>query len=766
MATSVIGQRAARVEGVEKVTGQAEYAANFLFPGTVWGKALRSPHAYARIKRIDASRARALPGVLAVITAKDIDNRLTGRALYDHRILADDVVRFIGEKVAAVAAGEKDVAEAALDLIEVEYEVLEPLLDPLQAMADGAPVLHPELRSYKGLPPIPEHLKNVQSYGCIERGDLAAGFAQADEIVEGTYFSPMTHQAYLETHAAIVSIAEDGRVHIWAPQKNPFRLREQLAEALGLPEDQVVYEFTRMGGDYGNKGALMDAPLCYYLAKACGRPVRMVMTYTEEFIALSPRHPAYMQLRTGVKRDGTITAHEVHLTFDGGAYGAYKPVPAVDVGGWRKAGGCYRIPSSKIEAFMVYTNHVPGGFMRAPADSQVIFALESHVDEIAARLGMDPLEFRRHNLLRQGDANAIGEVWRDLRAREVLEAAVAGSDYGKPKPRPNVGRGVAITHRHIGGGNGEAILRISADGSVVLMTGTPDAGQGAHVMQRQVAAEVLTLPLERVTVEFGNTDVAPYDPGIGAGRTTHVSGRAVMATAEKAVEELRGWAAELRGWPENELVLEEGFFKVRSPGSGVWSGDGDPGLWTMDPGPPVSFAEAAAAAVLRKGGPLEIRGGYSGGWAEESCFNAQVAEVEVDPETGQVTLLHLSVACDPGTIINPTTAESQMEGGIIQGVGLAFTEEMVLDPDDGRVVNPNFGEYKIPVLPDIPPLRTTYLEDAPGPLPFGGRALGEHGHIPTGPAIANAIKDAAGVRIPSMPFTAEKVYQALQRQNH
>ncbi len=566
MATSVIGQRAPRVEGVGKVTGQAEYTANFLLPGIVWGKALRSPHAYARIKSIDASRARALPGVLAVITAEDIDNVLTGRALYDHRILAEDVVRFIGEKVAAVAAEEKDVAEAALDLIEVEYEVLEPLLDPLRSMSDGAPVLHPELRSYKGLPPIPEHLENVQSYGCIERGDLAAGFADADEIVEGTYFSPMTHQAYLETHAAIVSIGDDGRVHIWAPQKNPFRLRAQMAEALGLPEEQVVYEFTRMGGDYGNKGALMDAPLCYYLAKACGRPVRMVMTYTEEFVALSPRHPAYMQLRTGIKRDGTITAHEVRLIFDGGAYGAYKPVPAVDVGGWRKAGGCYRMPNVKIESFMVYTNHVPGGFMRAPADSQVIFALESHVDEIAARLGMDPLEFRRHNLLRQGDANAIGEVWRDLRAREVLEAAVAGSDYGKPKPRPNVGRGMAITHRHIGGGDGEAILRISADGSVALMTGTPDAGMGAHTMQQQVAAEVLTLPLDRVTVEFGNSDVIPLDPGIGAGRTTHVSGRAVMATAEKAVEELRGWAAELRGWPESEIVLEDGSFTLSHRG--------------------------------------------------------------------------------------------------------------------------------------------------------------------------------------------------------
>jgi CO/xanthine dehydrogenase Mo-binding subunit len=754
MAVSVIGQRAARVEGVEKVTGEGGYSANFLVPGTVWGKALRSPHAYARIKRIDASKARALPGVLAVITASDINNVLTGRAMYDHHILAEDVVRFVGEKVAAVAAEEKDVAEAACDLIEVEYEVLEPVLDPPRAMSDEAPVLHPDYLSYKGRPPGAEHLKNVQSYGCITKGDLEAGFAAADEIIEGTYTTPMTHQAYLETHACTVAIGDDGRVHVWAPQKNPFRLRTMMAEALGLPEEQVVYEFTRMGGDYGNKGALMDAPLCYYLAKICGRPVRMVMTMIEEFMALSPRHPGYMELKTGVKRDGTITVHQARLIWDGGAYGAYKPVPAVDIGGWRKAGGCYRIPNARIESFMVYTNHQPGGFMRAPADSQVIFALESHVDEIAYKLGMDPLDFRHHNLLRQGDANAIGEVWKDIRAREVLDAAVAGSNYGKPKPRPHVGRGMAITHRHIGGGDGEGILRFYADGTITLMTGTPDAGMGAHTMQQQVAAAILTLPVERIRVEFGNSDVIPIDPGIGAGRTTHVSGRAVQATAEKAVEELRGWAAELRGWPESKMHLEDGFFRLQTAGQEPAS--------SAQHLEPVSIEEAAREAIRRRGEPLEVRGQYSGGWAEESCFNAQVAEVEVDPETGQVLLLHLSAACDPGVIINPVTAEGQMEGAIIQGVGLAYGEEMLLDETDGRVLNPNFGEYKIPNIMDIPPLDVEYLEDAPGPLPFGGRALAEHGHIPTGPAIANAIRDAVGVRITSMPFTAEKIYSAIR----
>lgn len=511
MATSVIGLRAPRVEGVGKVTGSAQYALDTLLPDLVWGKALRSPHAYARIKRVDVSRARAMPGVLAVITARDIRNVLHGRRVYDLPILAEDQVRFIGEKIAAVAAEDPAIAEAALDLIEVEYEVLEPLVDPLRAMDDDAPVLHPNQRSYVNLPPIPEGLKNVQSCAKWEKGDIEAGFAEADLIFEDTYSSAMTHQAHLEPQGAVVSIDPDGTVHVWSHPKNPLGQRKQLAEALDLPEEKVVYEFVRIGGDYGNKGGLMDVPLCYYLARACGRPVRMVHTYFEEFIAGSPRHPSQITMRTGVKRDGTITAHDVRLIFDGGAYAAHKPTPTVDLGGARKAGGVYRIPNCRIQSFIVYTNHVPGGFMRAPGDSQTIFAVESHMDEIARQLGIDPLEFRLKNMLREGEPDATGQVWHDLYWRQVVDAAVAASNWGKPKP-PNVGRGIAITHRHIGEGEAESIIRISPNGEIHLVTGTPDAGMGAHIMQQQVAAAVLTVPLERITVvprELGGDGLRP-----------------------------------------------------------------------------------------------------------------------------------------------------------------------------------------------------------------------------------------------------------------
>ena len=742
MAT-VIGERVPRVEGVEKVTGAALYSANVLLPGTIWGMSLRSPQVHARIKRIDVSKAKALPGVLAVITAKDIKNNLIGKRLRDQRILADDVVRFIGERVATVAAADKDVAEAAVDLIEVEYEELEPLLDPLAAMSDGAPVLHPDFASYVGIPANLPDVKNIHAYTKMERGDLAAGFAEADEIVEGSYFTAMQHQAYIEPSATTLSIDGEGRVHVWSAQKQPYGLRDWLAQALELPVEQVVFEYTRVGGEFGGKGSLNDAPLCYYLAKATGRPVRMVMTYTEEFVAGNPRHPSYVQLKTGVKRDGTIVAHEARVLFDSGAYGGYKPVPTVDLGGARKFGGAYRIPNARLESFIVYTNHVPGGFMRAPGDPQVNFALESHIDELASKLGMDPLEFRRHNILRQGDSSVGGETWADLRASEVLEAAVAGSNYGKPKPRPNIGRGMAIANRHIGGGDSEVLIQINGEGQVTLVTGTPDAGQGSHTIQQQIIAEMLGIPMEEVRVEVGNTDKAPFDPGVGGGRTTHVTGRAVMNAIDKAVTELRGWAAELRGWPESDIVLENGAFQLGTP----------------DPGPAVSIAEAAREAISRKGEPLEFRAAYSKGKVEQECFIAQVAEVEVDPETGEVKVLHISAGNDSGPLINPTAAEGQVEGGTIQGLGFAVMEEMILE--EGKVANPNFGDYKIPTIADIPEIRETFLPDAPGPLPYGGRNISEHSLIVTAGAIANAVRDAVGVRITSTPITAEKVHQAL-----
>lgn len=742
-AMRVVGQRAPRVEGRDKVTGGAVYTADVLLPGTLWGKVLRSPYPFARIRRIDASRARELPGVRAVITGEDIPPVLVGRHLRDVPVLARDVVRYVGDRVAAVAADDPAVAEEALGLIEVEYEELTPVLDPEAAMRPDAPVLHPNMRSYANMQRnFPEDMpSNVHVYMEAKQGDLEAGFAAANLVVETEWSSGRQHQVYLEPHNCLVQIADDGRIHVWSSNKGPFTLREHLATALGVESSQVVVEFARIGGEFGGKGALMDVPIAYYLAQASGRPVRIVMTYTEELIAGNPRHGARVRLKTGLSRDGAIVAHQATTIFDSGAYGGFKPVPGNVLGGGVKTGGCYRIPNVLLQAYIVYTNNVPGGFFRAPGDPQATFATESHFDVVAERLGMDPLEFRRQNALRDGETSPGGMHWKDMLAPEVLEGAVAASNWGQPKP-PHVGRGLALIHRHVGAGESHTRVRLTEDGQVELVSGAPDAGPGVHTVMQQVAAEQLTIPLDQVSIRVGSTDEVPFDPGQGASRHTHIAGQSTLRGADELAGRLKAALAQEMGWSEDEVVLDDGAFQ--------W---GDQ--------PVVPFAEAARLAVSANGGPIDFVATYSKSHSEQETFIAQIAEVEVDPDTGAYKVLSLVTSHDTGTLINPNGAEGQIEGGIIQGFGFATMEELQFA--DGRVVNPNFGEYKIPTVADVPDLKMVLLQDnVVGPGPYNAKSVGEHSLIPTAAAIGNAIYDAVGVRITSTPMTAEKVYQALR----
>ncbi|MFN0070169.1 MAG: xanthine dehydrogenase family protein molybdopterin-binding subunit, partial [Chloroflexota bacterium] len=736
------GQRVPKIEGAEKVTGGTPYTADVQLPGLLWGKVLRSPHPYARITRIDASAARALPGVTAVITAHDIPYVLAGRRLKDVPPLARDVVRFVGERVAAVAAEDPNLAQEALNLIEVEYEELEPLLDPREAMKPGTPLLHPDIASYQGLPAnLPADVPNIHSFLERKRGDLEVGFAEADQIIESTYECAMMHQAYLEPHSCLVNIDDTGRVHVWATNKSPYTLRTHVAQALELDESNVVVEHTRIGGEFGGKGAVMDIPIAYYLAKFTGAPIRIVMTYTEEFLAGNPRHPSIITFKTGVKRDGTITAHQARTVFDSGAYGGFKPVPDVSLGGGVKTGGCYRIPHLLLQAYIAYTNHIPGGFMRAPGDPQAAFAVESHFDVVARTLGVDPLEFRRKNIIQQGEAAASGPTWSDMIAPDVLERAIEASDWHAPR-RPNVGKGLAVIHRHQGGGESKTRMTLNPDGRVVITTGVPDAGQGSHTMMKQLAAEVLTIPMNQIDIAVGNTDEAPSDPGIGGARHGHIAGQGAFGGAQELFERMRSALAEEMGWQEDRITLEDGAFKVEG-----------------QPGDSATFTRVAEIVTRLNSGPIDFIYTYNKPSSEQECFIAQVAEVEVDPDTGAFQILKFVTAHDAGTLINPMMAEGQIEGGFVQGLGFSVMEEMRLD--DGRVTNGNFGDYKIPTIADIPELQTVWL-DAVGPIPFSGKAVAEHSLIPTAAAIANAIDDAVGVRITSTPITAEKVFAALQ----
>ena len=386
----------------------------------LWGKVLRSPFPHARIVSIDTTEAKAVPGVHAVITAADLPESLVGRRLRDMPVLAREVVRFVGEKVAAVAAETEEAAEEALLLIDVEYEELDAVFDAHAAMEPDAPTLHPEMSGYEGLPQPESDINNVFAHITWGQGDVDQGFAEADLVFEHTFNAQLMHQAYIEPHACVVSTEESGQVRVWVNNKDPYPLREQLAAVWGIAEEGIVLHPCSIGGDFGGKGSFMDVPLCYYLSLHSGRPVKMVMDYIQELMAANPRHPATMTIRSGVKRDGTLVARQARVVFDSGGYGAFKPT--VYLRGADHLCGVYRIPHARIDSYMVYTNNVPKGHMRSPAKPQVVFAVEAHTDLVARGLGLDPYEFRQKNLLREGDASPVGHVWQDIRADEPCAA--------------------------------------------------------------------------------------------------------------------------------------------------------------------------------------------------------------------------------------------------------------------------------------------------------------------------------------------------------
>jgi CO/xanthine dehydrogenase Mo-binding subunit len=711
----------------------------------IWGKALRSPWPHARIVRIDTSAAERLPGVLAVLTARDLPDLLTGRRVYDMPVLARDRVRFIGEKVAVVAAEDPNVAEEALGHIEIDYEELPAVYDAQEAMKAEAPLLHPQYRLYPHAPAkYFSDLPNVHSHVTWQLGNVEQGFAAATQIFEHTFTTHYVHQGYIEPHASVVAIEPDGRAHVWLSNKMPFRTRELLADAVQIPPEEILVHPVPIGGDFGGKGSLMDLPLCYHLARCTGRPVKMVMTYTEELMAGNPRHPTTIVLRTGVTREGVIVAREAKVLFNSGAYAAFKPTPVVNITGASQAAGAYGIANIRIDAYSVYTNCVPAGHMRAPGDPQVTFAVESAMDMMAEALGINPLEFRRRNLLKDGDRLPSGHPVEHVRVKETIDAAVHASRWGQPKPRPHVGRGLAVSHRHIGIGDANAQISVEGDGAVTLLTAAPDTGTGSHTVLRQIVAETLSLPIEQVRVQVATTDAFEADSGAGGSRVTHVAGQATYQAAQELKGLILEVAAQFLGCQPQEVTLSDGRCTTANRESGLL------------------LAEVAQAALASER-PLCIQKAYRvADYPHITGFTAQAVELEVDPETGQITLLDVVTAHDVGTIINPLGHQGQIEGGLIQGIGFGLIEEM--SAEEGRLSTLSLGDYKIPNIKDIPPLKTVLVQEARGPVPFQGKSIGESSVTPITAAIANALYDAVGVRICDLPITAEKVYQVLQAQ--
>lgn len=734
-----VGQPIPRVEGPAKVTGLTKYTADLDRPGILWGKALRSPLPYARILNINTSMAKTLPGVKAVITARDVSSRLVGASLKDMPVLARDRVRYVGEEVAAVAAIDLDTAEEAIALIDVEYEELPAVFDPLEAMKPDAPIIHPDYASYEGPRTKTPEFRNVQTLVQQSKGDIERGFAESDYIFENSYQTHMVHQSYIEPHACLVDVDGAGRVAVWSSNQGMFKLRSELAEYLELKETNVIVHPANIGGSFGAKDNLSHVPVAYYLSSLTGRPVKFVNTYGEELLASSPRHAAFICLRVGVKKDGTFVAWEGKTFYNAGAYGAFKPKGSMT--GALKAAGSYAIPHTRIQGYCVYTNQVPCGYFRAPGEAQTLFAVESHVDLIADKLGLDPLSLRMRNAPKDGDTKATGESLEDPHCKEVLTRVAQLSGWTKTRVRHSknrlYGRGMALGDRHVGTGESSCELILATDGGLCLRSGIGDQGVGAYTMHRQIVSQIIGAEPERVHIEIGNTDSAPYDEGIKGARGTHVEGRAVAQASTALVEALRAAAAthwrtdiENVSWFDGRAVSKDGKLTLGLTDLARLSND-----------------------------TIKSFGHYKGGKSDVYSFQAIVADVAVDPEIGQVSIIRLYFVYDVTTVINPLTHQGQLEGAIVQGLGYALCEEMGIE--DGRVMVSSLGDYKIFCARDVPPLVTSFVTSTVGPGPFSAKAVGEAGISIVAPAIANAVCDATGVRITQLPITPEKLTKEL-----
>jgi len=732
----IIGIPTTRSEGREKVSGEAIYATDVVLPNMLWAKALRSPIAYGRISKIDVSKALALPGVHAVVTGADVKGQLIGRKIYDMPVLPEEVVRFIGEKVAVVAADNEEIAEAATELIDVDYEELTPLLDPLEAVQPTAALLHPHVQTYRGLLHEIKTPSNVFVDLTWTKGDVETGFRDADLIIENTFTTQPMHQAYIEPHSCVVQARSDGGADVWACSKVPFALREQVATAFRRPAGDFLMHPCYIGGCFGGKGDFMDVPVCYLLSLKSGRPVKMVMDYSEEFIAGNPRHAAVIKVITGVKRNGRLVAHSMEFVYDSGAYGAFKPQGYLV--GPKEAAGPYKIPNIYINEKIVYTNKIPCGHMRAPGEPQGFFANESQMDLVARRLGMDSIAFRRKNLMHSGDVSPIGHVVPHIKSEETLAQAMAASGYSKPKRR-NLGRGLALAQWLPLGGEGHAFVTVDAGGEVAVSTAMVDQGAGTYTAMRQIAANELQVPVARVRFHVLDTSAAAADTGVGASRATRIFGNSTHAAALQVKAKLLQGASAIFGVPTEELSLT-GAGAIRSR-----------------TGKEISYA----AIVANLGGSIRCEGSYKNfDNGPAAALVAQVAEVEVDRETGEVTLKRFTTAHSTGTIINPLMHQGQIDGGVVTAIGYALMEQLVIE--QGKVTTTNFGESKIPSIRDIPPLKTVIQEFPVGNGPYGGMSIGEPPVLVAAAAIANAVQDAVGVRIYDLPITAEKVLRAIK----
>jgi CO/xanthine dehydrogenase Mo-binding subunit len=754
-----VGLAIPRPDGAEKVTGRVQYVADLQPRGLLHAKLLRSPHAHARIVRIDTSRAKALPGVRAVLTAADIPELKKKAPTRSHAVLAIDRVVFVGQPVAAVAADELAIAEEAIELITVEYQVLPAAVDPLKSMQVGAPpvadagteadtseaMAHGAVTVAKADAPPPK-AANVSQQSRLHRGDLAKGFAESDVVIEKTYRVPMVHQGYLEPHAVLAEWDRTGFLTLWASTQGSFNTRSEVADVLEMSENQIRVIPMECGGGFGGKIRALCEPITAVLAKATGRPVRYVMTRREELEAGNPAPQVIIRLKTGVKRDGTLMALEAETVLEAGAFsGAVLAVSAVFLA------SLYKWPAFEVRGAEVLTHKPSIAAYRAPVAPQTIFAIDSHMEQIARALKLDPVEFRRRHLIVEGDPMANGQPWQSNGGREVLDR-IAEHPMWKSraewKASGGNGHGLRGTGLALGGWLGGlqptgATVRLNPDGTVSVLTGQVDIA-GTNIALAQIAASAYGVDIEKVRITTGDTDVAPVT-GLSAGsKTVYTVGAAVLLAAEDARRQTLEIAATELEAAVQDLELIDGRVSVRGmPDRGVTLAQiGKKGNLYMSKVQPVLGVSRPAFSQQAPG------------------FAAQLARIEVDPDTGEVTVHGFVVVQDVGKAINPIGVEGQMQGGAVQSLGMALTEALMYD-GNGRLMNPSLLDYRKLTAADLPSIETIIVEKPSPSGPFGARGVGEPPIVPAPAAIANAVEDAVGVRITEAPITPERIALAL-----
>ena len=728
-----------RVDAYDKVTGRATYASDVYLPGMLACKLLPSTRSHARIVRLDTSKAAEHPGVRCVITGTDFpDVRFGSGALRDRYVMPREVVNFVGEPIAAVAADDEAAAQEAIELIEVEYEDLPAVVNPLSAMGSSAATVHPELEDYEGYGFTLGH--NVSTLLDADRGDVEQAFKDADVVVEDVYRSQGINQGFLEPMACVADVEPNGRLVIYASTQGPYQIRAALAGALEIPVSRIRVVAMELGGGFGAKLRLAFEAFPALLAMKTGRPVKLVNTREEVFTMNGPRLPVTNYIRSGVMRDGTITAREAYTIFDVGAYLGAGPNSGIGHGI-----GAYRVPNFRLRSYGVYTNKIYVGSYRASGVADMTFAVESHMDRIAHEIGMDPYDLRVKNALREGDVSVSGAVVPTNGLMETLEAIKEKIDWPRDLEDGH-GVGLALCEWRSGSGPSTASISVNDDGTVSLLTGSVDIS-GSDTSLAAIAAEALGIPMDKVIVAKRDTDLAPYTGQSGGSRIVYSQGTAVQRAAEDTVRKLTALAAERLGLPEDALGCEDGR------------------VYVMDNEPQgLTFAQLAAASITSRGGPIIGTASLSS-MPYTPVFAAQAAEVKVDRKTGQVKVLRYIQAQDVGTAINPMAVEGQLDGGVVQGIGRALTEDQQFDPETGAVRNPSFASYLMPLAIDLPELENVLINVPAPDGPFGARAVAEPPGFGPPAAIANAVYDAVGVRVKELPLSGERVLAALNGEN-